>query len=206
MLRKAEGPGWSREAKRAPVDPDGLPSDVHNVCERYSRPDVIADRWGATAAEVAAGQPCDALAPPGASSADRAISIDAPVAIVFRWLCQLRTAPYSHDWIDNLGRRSPRTLTPGLDLLEPGQTFMKMFRLESFVVDQHLTLRSSGRTVVTYSVAPEGGGTRFVVRVAFAMPRLVAVPLVIVGLVTMGRQLLTLKEYSERDAAGSGVS
>jgi len=74
---------------------------------------MIGDRWGATPGEVAAKQPCDLLPPPRAVRGDRAISIDAPVAVVFRWLCQLRAAPYSYDLIDNFGRTSPRTLTPG---------------------------------------------------------------------------------------------
>jgi len=58
---------------------------------------MIGARWRATDAEVAAPQACDALAGEGAVHADRAISIAAPVDVVYRWLCQLRAAPYSYD-------------------------------------------------------------------------------------------------------------
>ena len=93
---------------------------------------MIGDRWGATDAEVAAARPCDTVLALGATQADRAISIAAPPEVVFRWLCQLRAAPYSYDLLDNFGRRSPRALTPGLEELEPGQRFMSIFRLEAF--------------------------------------------------------------------------
>ena len=69
----------------------------------------------------------------------------APAEVVYRWLCQLRVAPYSYDWIDNRGRRSPRELTPGLEQLAEGQTVM-IFRLVSFAWGRHLTL-----------VTPQGG-------------------------------------------------
>jgi hypothetical protein len=158
---------------------------------------VIGDRWGATDAEVAAARPCDALAPADAVGADRAISIAAPVDVVFRWLCQLRVAPYSYDLIDNRGRRSPRTLTPGLERLEVGQRFMTLFTLASFAAGEHLTLRSGGMTAVTYAVEPEGAGTRLAVRVAFAVPRAILGPLMLGDLVMMRRQLLTLKARAE---------
>lgn len=157
---------------------------------------VIGDRWNATDEEVAASLPCDTLAGPGGVIADRAISVAAPVGVVFRWVCQLRAAPYSYDWLDNLGRRSPRTLTPGLDDLAPGQRFMSLFRLESFARDEHVTLRSS-RAVATYAVIPEGDGARLAVRVAFAGPRAALAPLVLGDLVMMRKQLLTLRALAE---------
>jgi hypothetical protein len=158
---------------------------------------VIGDRWGATDAEVAAPRPCDALLPAGAIQADRAISIAAPTAVVFRWLCQLRAAPYSYDLVDNRGRRSPRELTPGLDALAPGQRFMWLFRLDAFAPGEHITM-SAGTTAVTYAVAPQGAGTRLAVRIRMARSRLIAVPLLLGDVVMMRRQLLTLKERAER--------
>jgi hypothetical protein len=158
---------------------------------------MIGDRWGATDAEVAATRPCDALLSAGAMQADRAISIAAPPATVFRWLCQLRAAPYSYDLLDNFGRRSPRTLTPGLDELAPGQRFMSIFRLQSFAPGAHITL-CARTTAVTYAVEPEGAGSRLVVRIRLAGSRLFARPLLLGDLVMMRRQLLTLKRHAER--------
>lgn len=166
---------------------------------------MIGDRWGATDAEVAAPRPCDALVAAGAVRADRAVSVAAPAGLVYRWLCQLRAAPYSYDRLDNLGRRSPSALIPGLEDLEPGQKFMSLFTLASFARDEHVTLRSGRRTAVTYAVRPEGAGTRLAVRVVFALPRAVAAPLVAGDLVMMRRQLLTLQGYAERDALPGAI-
>ena len=64
--------------------------------------------WGASVAERRVPLPCNELLPDARTRCDRAISVDAPAAVLFRWLCQLRVAPYSYDLLDNLGRRSPR--------------------------------------------------------------------------------------------------
>jgi hypothetical protein len=157
---------------------------------------MIGDRWGASDAEVATARACDEILP-AAACADRAISIAAPVHVVFRWLCQLRAAPYSYDLLDNFGRRSPRVLTPGLERLESGQRFMSIFRLVSFARDEHITLRS-GRTAVTYAVSPQGDGTRLAVRIRCAAPRALTIPLLLGDLVMIRRQLLNLRQLAER--------
>jgi hypothetical protein len=56
-----------------------------------------AIEWGSTAAERSASYPCEDFVPGADLELFRAIDISAPVAVVFRWLCQLRAAPYSYD-------------------------------------------------------------------------------------------------------------
>jgi hypothetical protein len=96
---------------------------------RIGGPFDVVDHWGTTAAERAMPWPDDNLLPDAQQVMWRNIDVDAPRDVVFRWLCQLRVAPYSYDWIDNRGRRSPQHLTPGLDDLEVGQRFMTIFEL-----------------------------------------------------------------------------
>jgi hypothetical protein len=156
--------------------------------------------WGATASETAAVMPCDALAAGACTRADRAISIDAPLATVFAWLCQLRVAPYSYDVLDNFGRRSPRQRTAGLRDLEVGQRFMTLFRLHSFVDAEHITLRTK-RVAVTYAVSPQQRGTRLHVRVLFEVAGVIGRIAAAGDVVMMRKQLLTLKSLAERDAA-----
>ena len=71
----------------------------------------------------------------------RGITIRANPQIIFRWLCQLRLAPYSYDWIDNCGQKSPQNLTPETDELTLGQEVMRIFRLVHFERNKNLTVR-----------------------------------------------------------------
>ena len=168
--------------------------------------------WGATAEERARPYPCDRYLPDAHDAYHRAIDVDAPRAVVFRWLCQLRAAPYSYDLIDNFGRRSPRRLTPGLGELATGQRVMTIFRLAEFEPGEHLTLVLDrapwllGEVAVTYAVSERPGGSRIVVKVAFRYPGgragaaagSRAMPWL--DLLMMRRQLLNLKQLAERDA------
>ena len=101
----------------------------------------LSETWGTTARERQRTFPCDASLPHIDAQLHRGITINAAPEIVFRWLCQLRVAPYSYDWIDNGGRRSPPELTPGLERLEIGQDVMTIFTLTSFTENEHLTIR-----------------------------------------------------------------
>ncbi len=97
--------------------------------------------WGTTAEERGRRFPCDSILPEYNDAYYRGITVSATPKVLFRWLCQLRAAPYSYDWIDNLGRTSPRQLNHELEDLEPGQRFMTIFDLADFERDRHVTLR-----------------------------------------------------------------
>ena len=98
----------------------------------------LARYWNVTAEERAAGYPCDRYMHAPYEAFLRAVDVDAPPEVVFRWLCQLKVSPYSYDCIDNRGRRSPRSLMPGSENLELGQEFL-VFRLVEFVTNRRIT-------------------------------------------------------------------
>jgi hypothetical protein len=142
----------------------------------------------------------------------RAISVRAPVELTWRWLCQIAEAPYSYDWIDNLGRRSPQVLGPGVDDLEVGQTMAFVFRLVSFDAPHQWTAvttrrgaRLFGPVALTYAAEPDPDGSRIVCRLAAErgglLGRVRLQALAWGDLVMMRRQLLNLKALAERDAA-----
>jgi hypothetical protein len=167
--------------------------------------------WGASPDEVHRHYPADDLVP-GALLLTRAISVRAPADLTWRWLCQVAVAPYSYDWIDNRGRRSPQTLTPGADRLEPGQTMAIVFRLTSFDEGHHWTAittprgeRMFGPVAMTYAAEPDGPNSRIVCRIAAAargpLAQVRAQALAWGDLVMMRRQFLNLKALAERDVA-----
>ncbi len=166
--------------------------------------------WGASPEEVRRPYPADGLVP-GALLLTRAISVRAPADLTWRWLCQVAVAPYSYDWIDNRGRRSPQELTPGADRLELGQAMAIVFRLASFEDGHHWTAlttprgeRMFGPVAMTYAAEPEGTDSRIVCRIAAAargpIGRVRAHALAWGDLVMMRRQFLNLKGLAERDA------
>jgi hypothetical protein len=165
--------------------------------------------WGSTAEERAEAFPCDSLIADPDDVLFRAVDVSAPVPVVFRWLCQLRAAPYSYDWIDNWGRRSPQRLIPGLEALAVGQRLMRIFRLADFATDRDLTLvlddalgrRCFGEVAVTYRVAPAEGGSRLVVKLLVRRPGApfgwLAALLPFGDWIMMRRQLLNLRALAE---------
>jgi hypothetical protein len=90
--------------------------------------------WNTTSQERAVRFPCDGYLEGPVRRLTRAVTITAPPT-VFRWLCQLKVALYSYDWLDNRGRRSPRQPTPGAERLAQGQPF-RVFELVEFEQDK----------------------------------------------------------------------
>ena len=110
----------------------------------------IAFEWGTSTHERAQACGCDAEVAQPDHSLWRGVTVEAPAPVVFRWLCQLRAAPYSYDWIDNRGRRSPSSLTPGLEQLAVGQPVATIFRIASFECERELTLQVVGRARLVF--------------------------------------------------------
>jgi hypothetical protein len=165
--------------------------------------------WGSTSVERSMPFPCDAHLVDADTVLFRAIHVKAPPAVVFRWLCQLRVAPYSYDWIDNFGDTSPRELTPGVERLERGQVFMTIFTLADFEDDRHITLRLTQRGAValfgeiaaSYVVLPATEGSRIVAKLRIRTPkfaRALRSKLLTLGdFIMMRKQLGTLKALAE---------
>ena len=155
---------------------------------------------------------CDRLLTRPDATLYRGLTVSASPQIVFRWLCQMRVAPYSYDWLDNNGRQSPRQLLPGLDNLAVGQDVMRIFSLIDFIPDQELTIRVKvgtkatrvfGDIVCSYLVVAKSLNTsRLLVKLIARYPPgvrgwLIGTFLPWGDLIMMRRQLLNLKKLAE---------
>ncbi len=171
----------------------------------------IASTWGSTASERVMPFPCDRYLSNPDDTYFRAVDIQAPTHIAFRWLCQLRIAPYSYDWIDNFGRRSPHNLIPGLERLEVDQRVMSIFKLVEFETNQHLTIVMSspqatavfGEVAGSYVICPQTEQScRLVAKLLVRYPKrglwkAMRWFLPWGDLIMMRKQLLTLKQLAE---------
>ena len=151
-------------------------------------------------AEVARRYPCDDIVTAPVLQAWRGVTVGAPPERVWPWVTQLRLAPYSYDWIDNLGRRSPRQLR-ALPDPRPGESFTAtagrpVGRVLSVVPGEHFTGEILG-AVMSYVLVAEGARTRLLLKIVMARGRWLA-PAVSAGdLVMARRQLLNLKQLAE---------
>lgn len=177
----------------------------------------VRRNWGTTAKERGYPFPCDGLIPVPQDSLFRGVTIKASAATVFRWLCQMRVAPYSYDFIDNRGIQSPQQLTPGLDDLAIGQDVMTIFELADFERDQHLTIRikpnslasrTFGDIACSYMIVPTAPNTcRLLVKLVAKYPggikgKVMQALLPWGDLVMMRRQLLNFKGLAEGSSPG----
>jgi hypothetical protein len=168
---------------------------------------MIGDRWGVTADEVRRRYPCDELVADPVLQAWRGVTVRAAPAELWRWVLQIRLGPYSYDWIDNLGRRSPQQLQ---NLPEPvaGDCFTTALRgrrcgrIKAVSVEQELTATIMG-AYMSYVLFPvdEGRQTRLLLKVVAHGNRLLAPAFCVGDLVMARRQLLNLAALAERDAA-----
>ena len=179
------------------------------------------EAWGTTLPEVTREYACDRLLPDAPGRYLRAVDCRAEPAALMPWLRMLRVAPYSYDWIDNGGRRSPRTLAP--QALQPGDRMMTIFTLVDIQEPNgpddagELTVRMRpgrphqvfGDVAVTYRAVPGGMGSRLVAALRVTDPpgpvgglrrRLLACG----DVVMMRKQLRTLAALAESTAAAPG--
>ena len=143
---------------------------------RYLRPRVL--EWGATADEAHRAMPADDVLPGASLQTSRAISIDAPLEVVWPWLAQMgphpRAGAYTYDWVERLlgiDIENSDRLLPQFQHLEPGEVIGLNEKGEGLrVLDvqpgRSLALQwvPAGSTW-TFGLYPEpGGGTRLVSR------------------------------------------
>jgi hypothetical protein len=163
--------------------------------------------WNITSEEKKESFPCDKYAPANYRGMLRGINIYASANIVFRWICQIKIAPYSYDWIDNGGRQSPRKLSPGLERLEIGQNFL-IGRIVEFEEGSDITCVIPEMYFlicpmsITYKVRSTGLKTsRIIVKIDVGYESLldkIRGNLLAIGdLIMMRKQLVTLKELAE---------
>ncbi|HEX4224838.1 MAG TPA: polyketide cyclase [Pseudonocardiaceae bacterium] len=161
-----------------------------------------------TDGEIARPYPCDEFVTSPTAQAWRGVDVAAPAEAVWPWVAQVRLAPYSYDWIDNLGRRSPRELR-GLPEPEVGERFTavgghQMGRIVSVDPGTQLTGTIIGAFLSYVLVPSDHDRTRLLFKAVTRTNRLVGLGLSIGDLIMARRQLLNFKRLAERDRAWHG--
>jgi hypothetical protein len=158
-----------------------------------------------TESETSRSYPCDDFVVSPTLQAWRGVRVEAPPAAVWPWVAQVRLAPYSYDWIDNLGRRSPRQLV-GLPEPRVGEAFTasggrKLGWIVSVDAGTQLTGTIMGAFMSYVLVPQEHHATRLLLKVVMRTSRWAALGLSVGDLVMARRQLLNLKQLAERHRA-----
>lgn len=167
---------------------------------------MIGDRWGVTDDEVARTFPCDALVPEPALEVWRGVAVHATTEQVWPWVRQLQLAPYSYDWVDNLGHRSPRDLRD-LPEPQPGDAMSRLAgrlpvgRVLAVEPGEHLTVGVMG-AVMSYVLVPQAERTRLLLKVVLEHDHWWNRPLALGDLPMARKQLLTWKALAEGAAGG----
>lgn len=163
---------------------------------------MIGDRWGVSPSEISRSYPCDSFVASPTLQAWRGVRVEAPAAAVWPWVAQVRIAPYSYDWIDNLGRRSPRELI-GLPEPQAGDRFttaagrLEVGRIVSVDPGRQLTGTIGGAFMSYVLVPQEPDVTRLLLKLVVRTSRWAALGLSVGDLIMARRQLLNLKQLAE---------
>ncbi len=163
---------------------------------------MIGDRWGVSGDEIARRYPCDDLVAAPVLQAWRGVDVSASPHSVWPWVAQVRLAPYSYDWIDNLGRRSPRELA-GLPEPRAGEHFTRVGgrptgRILIVEPGRQLTAVIMG-AYMSYVLEPGGAdSTRLLLKLVMQTRRWAAPAISAGDLVMARRQLLNFKRLAER--------
>jgi hypothetical protein len=163
---------------------------------------MIGDRWGVSESETLRSYPCDDFVASPVLQAWRGVHVRAPAGAVWPWVAQVRLAPYSYDWIDNLGRRSPRELA-GLPEPRAGERFTtaggrKLGRIVSVDPGKQLTGTIMGAFMSYVLVPVDHEVTRLLLKVVMRTSRWAAPGWSVGDLIMARRQLLNLKQLAER--------
>jgi len=163
---------------------------------------MIGDRWGVSRSETLRTYPCDDFVTAPTLRAWRGVHVEAPADVVWHWVAQVRIAPYSYDWIDNRGRRSPRELV-GLREPQVGERFTTaagrgLGRIVSVEPGKQLTGTIMGAFMSYVLVPQEHDTTRLLLKVVMRTSRWTAPGLSVGDLIMARRQLLNLKQLAER--------
>jgi hypothetical protein len=162
---------------------------------------VLGEVWGVRDGERRLAFACDRFVTEPALRAWRGVTVGVAAADLWPWVCQIRAAPYSYDWVDNRGRRSPRELL-GLPEPEVGDAFTASAgRAIGRVVDVQPERSLTGCLLgafMTYRLLPEGtGSTRLLLKLVMATDPVTARAVCLGDLVMARRQLLNLKALAE---------
>ena len=163
---------------------------------------MIGDRWGVSVSETARHYPCDDFVTAPTLQAWRGVPVEAPAEAVWPWVAQIRIAPYSYDWIDNRGTRSPRELA-GLAEPRVGDRFTtaggrQLGRIVSVEPGEQLTGTIMGAFMSYVLVPHDERSTRLLLKVVMRVNRWAAPVLSVGDLIMARRQLLNLKQLAER--------
>jgi hypothetical protein len=161
---------------------------------------MIGDRWNVSDDEFALRYPCDDFVASPTLQAWRGVTVHTTREVLWPWVAQIRLAPYSYDWIDNLGRRSPRQLV-GLPDPVVGESFSTAAtrpfgRILAVDPLAHLTGEIMG-ACISYVLVSQGQSTRLLMKAVTAMSRWLTPWLSVGDLVMARRQLLNLKALAE---------